>query len=207
MIVAANNFGWWILNARPCSSHDTTDSKPAALHSSSMRCSLMGKGSYTPPRGPLFPLGLGLGAFTEWVAFIVNGVKDIIIEVSCSLLLVQSAAVLLRVDFMVMVCSLCFRVGKRKQEMTTSPCYLSDMIFVALMTSLTLDTNSQGGWILKMSKKFKEEGRKTSTTPLLTWALRPSLRVNSTTVTSGDVSKPPLNYLKKEGIGEERRDC
>jgi hypothetical protein len=37
---------------------------------------LMGKGSYTPPRGPLFPLGLG--AFTEWVAFIVNGVKDII---------------------------------------------------------------------------------------------------------------------------------
>ena len=78
MIVAANNFGWWILNARPCSSHDTTDSKPAALHSSSIRCSLMGKGSYTPPRGPLFPLGLGVGAFLEWVAFILlaSGVKD-----------------------------------------------------------------------------------------------------------------------------------
>jgi len=55
MIVAANTFGWWILKARPCSSHDTTDSKPAALTSSSIRCSLMGKGSYTPPRGPRLP--------------------------------------------------------------------------------------------------------------------------------------------------------
>ena len=61
----------------------------------------MGKGSYTPPRGPLFPLGLGLGAFTT-VAFIVNGgVKDNNNSMEArSVVAVCSAAVLLRVAFL-----------------------------------------------------------------------------------------------------------
>lgn len=48
---------------------------------------------------------------------------------------------------------------------------------------------------MKMSKMFKEDFNHSI---LLTWALRSSLRVNSTTVTSGDVSNPPLKLKRRE---------